>query len=219
LFLKEGVTKELMEEVQGRAEKVIMDAGEEYKAVFMAQFREGMSARLGLKGYCDGDFDTLFTPWLDALEQGEIDFNHSFRRLGTLKTRELATEQGRKQAAAIFFSKDASPSIGLEEAQKLIASWLELWRTRIIETWGEDNDEPRKKAMDAVNPNFLPRNWVLDELIQRVEKEGEREILQRIQHMSLNPFNESWSWDAKEEARFCGDVPKFKAGLQCSCSS
>jgi len=218
-FKKDGVTDDLIQEVQERGEKLIMDAGEEYKAVFMAEFRQGMAARLGLKTYKKGDFDNLFTPWLDALEHGEIDFNHSFRRLGKLQMKDLATEEGRTQAAAIFFAKDASPGIALDEAKKRLGSWLDKWRSRIIEVWGEDGDEERRKAMDAVNPNFLPRNWILDELIRRVEKQNEREILQRIQYMSLNPFNDSWSWDALEEARLCGDVPKYKAGLQCSCSS
>jgi hypothetical protein len=37
--------------------------------------------------------------------------------------------------------------------------------------------------------------------------------------MSLNPFEENWGWDEAEEERFCGDVPKFKEMMQCSCSS
>ena len=66
---------------------------------------------------------------------------------------------------------------------------------------------------------FTPKSWILDELIQRVEKGGEREILRNVLHMALHPFEESWGWDAAEEARFCGEVPKFRRALQCSCSS
>lgn len=66
---------------------------------------------------------------------------------------------------------------------------------------------------------FVPRGWILDELIERVEKKGERQILKDIMTMSLNPFNEEWGINREEEERFCGDPPKYKAGLQCSCSS
>ncbi len=66
---------------------------------------------------------------------------------------------------------------------------------------------------------FIPKNWVLDELIQRVEHGGERDILQRVLHMALNPFEDSWGWDRGEEERFCGDVPRQGRAMQCSCSS
>lgn len=63
------------------------------------------------------------------------------------------------------------------------------------------------------------RNWILEEVIERVEKKGERGILQRVLAMSLEPFRTEWGGDRDEEERFCSDVPKYKAGLQCSCSS
>jgi uncharacterized protein YdiU (UPF0061 family) len=66
---------------------------------------------------------------------------------------------------------------------------------------------------------FIPRSWILDELIERVEKKGERDILQGVMKMALNPFEESWDWNKEEEDRFCGDVPHIKRAMQCSCSS
>jgi uncharacterized protein YdiU (UPF0061 family) len=66
---------------------------------------------------------------------------------------------------------------------------------------------------------FVPRSWILDELIERVEKKGERDILNQIMKLNLNPFEEKWDWNADEEERFCGDVPKYKGMMQCSCSS
>ncbi|KAF3350405.1 hypothetical protein VdG2_01404 [Verticillium dahliae VDG2] len=84
-------------------------------------------------------------------------------------------------------------------------------------------------ATDAVNPNFVPRNWVLDEVIRRVEKGGERDVLRRAMHMALHPFEDAWhgetvdgrvhEGDAEEEARWVGDVPKLERAMQCSCSS
>jgi uncharacterized protein YdiU (UPF0061 family) len=66
---------------------------------------------------------------------------------------------------------------------------------------------------------FVPRSWILDELIERVEKKGERDILPAIMKLNLDPFNENWDWNESEEERFCGDVPKYKGMMQCSCSS
>jgi hypothetical protein len=37
--------------------------------------------------------------------------------------------------------------------------------------------------------------------------------------LNLDPFSEEWGWNAEEEQRFVGDVPKYKGMMQCSCSS
>lgn len=66
---------------------------------------------------------------------------------------------------------------------------------------------------------FVPRGWILDEVIERVERKGDRDILDRTMQMSLNPFNDEWGLDKQEEERFCGDVPKYKRAMMCSCSS
>lgn len=65
----------------------------------------------------------------------------------------------------------------------------------------------------------MPRSWILDELIDRVEKKHERDILPQMMKLTLEPFRETWGWDESEEERLCGDVPKYKGLMQCSCSS
>lgn len=56
-------------------------------------------------------------------------------------------------------------------------------------------------------------------MIDRVENKNEREILNNVMKMALDPFKEEWGWNKEEEERFCGDVPKQKIAMQCSCSS
>jgi serine/tyrosine/threonine adenylyltransferase len=84
-------------------------------------------------------------------------------------------------------------------------------------------------AMKKVNPNFVPRGWILDEVIKRVEKGGERDVLKRVLHLALHPFEDSWAGrefdgvvfegDKEEEVRWTSDVPRTERALQCSCSS
>ena len=118
-----------------------------------------------------------------------------------------------------------SVALGSEdEARTRLARWLEKYRLRVVEDWEEGNDEARFAAMKAVNPKFIPRSWVLDELIERVEKKGEREVLDRVMHMALNPFEEEYKGEGGEQGReeyerFCGDVPRYQRAMQCSCSS
>ena len=171
------------------------------------------------------------------MEALELDFNHFFRRLSSLKTADISTPEARKEKAAVFFHSEGPPkTFGESDAREQLAKWLETWRGRIIDDWKEDDgqvsqakEEERMQAMKQVNPNFVPRGWILDEVIQRVEKKGERDVLDRIMHMALHPFEDSWDgktvdgthWkgDAAEEQRWIGDVPKPDRAMQCSCSS
>jgi serine/tyrosine/threonine adenylyltransferase len=221
-FMEKGVRQEDAEELISRAEGIITQAGEEYKAVFLNEYKRLMTARLGLKTHKESDFESLFSEILDTMESLELDFNQFFRKLSNLKVSDLETEARRQEAAGVFFHHEGVTGIGNteESARKRIGEWLDRWQTRVYEDWGPDGrDEERQAEMKKVNPKFIPKAWILDELIKRVEKGGERDILDRVLHMALHPFEESWGWDAAEEQRFCGDVPRGERAMQCSCSS
>lgn len=220
-FVNEGVSKTWADELIKRAENLIERTGEEYKAVFLAEYKRLMTARLGLKTHKEEDFDVLFSELLDTLEALELDFNHTFRKLSHLSMSEIESEEQRKDKAGIFFHHEGlTGTVGSEDdARARIAKWLGQWRARVVEDWGESQDSERQGAMKKVNPKFIPRSWILDELIDRVEKKGEREILNNIMKMALNPFEEEWGWNKEEEERFCGDVPRYSRAMQCSCSS
>lgn len=222
-FKDEGVKEEWMDEVVSRGRHAIESVGEEYQKVFLAEYKRLMIARLGLKTIKDNDLDDLISGCLGFLESLELDFNHAFRRLSYFSLKDIDTDEKRKEVASKFFHHEGlSGLVGSEdEAREKVAEWLAKWAERIKEDWGESEEaeQERVKAMRAVNPKFVPRSWILDEVIDRVEKKGDRDILPHIMDMTLNPFNEEWGWDREEEERFCGDVPKFQRAMQCSCSS
>jgi len=221
-FMEKGVRQEDVDELISRAEGIITRAGEEYKAVFLEEYKRLMTARLGLKTHKESDFKSLFSELLDSMESLELDFNQFFRKLSNLKVSDLETQARRQEVASIFFHREGVTGIGNteESARKRIGEWLDRWQTRVYEDWGPDGqDEERQIEMKKVNPKFIPKAWILDELIKRVEKGGEREILDRVLHMALHPYEESWGWDVAEEERFCGDVPREKRAMQYSCSS
>ena len=229
-FIKHGVTQDFAPELIKRAETIIQAVGEEYKAVFMAEYTSLMRARLGLKSEQEKDFDELFSELLDTMEALELDFNHFFRRLTDLPITDLlANEESRRKAAKTFLHSEGIPQtagVGEEEGLQRLGKWLQHWAERVAVDWGNDldGDLDRRKGMKAVNPKFVPRSWILDEIIKRVEKGGEREVLARVMRMAERPFEDHWADEADrdaraEEERWCGDVPREGRGMQCSCSS
>ncbi|CAM6092650.1 unnamed protein product [Calypogeia fissa] len=221
-FMEKGVSEEDADGLVSRAEKIIKRAGEEYRAVFFDEYKRLMTLRLGLKTRNESDFKSLFSELLDTMEALELDFNQFFRKLSNINVASLSSDDRRQEAAGVFFHHEGVTGLGNteESARKRIADWLDRWQLRVYEDWGPDGqDEERQKEMKTVNPKFIPKSWILDELIKRVEKGGERDILDRMLNLALHPFEERWGWDEAEEERFCGDVPKRERAMQCSCSS
>ncbi|KAL4928234.1 YdiU domain protein [Aspergillus undulatus] len=220
-FVNQGVNEDAAPALIKRAETIIERTGDEYRTVFLNQYKRLMTKRLGLKTQKESDFQELYSDLLDTLEALELDFNHFFRRLSGVSLSDLETEAGRKDVAPRFFHTEGFGGIGYTEdsARERIAKWLDKWHQRVLEDWSADSDAERQQAMKAVNPNFVPRGWILDEIIERVERRGERDVLNRVVNMALNPFNEEWGVNKEEEERFCGDVPKFQRAMMCSCSS
>ncbi|CAK7264985.1 hypothetical protein SEPCBS119000_001279 [Sporothrix epigloea] len=229
-------------ELATRAEDIILRVGEEYKTYFISEYKRLFMARLGLPPPSNkelaaaGEMDPIITSLLDVIEQIELDFNLFFRRLSSVRLADLETPDDRLRTANRFFYREGVTSaVGEETGRQLVAEWLSEWRGRILATHKtvtpDDRDERRIQAMKAVNPNFVPRGWVLDEVIRRVERDGERDVLRRIMHMALHPFADKWhdqtfdgdnepfKGDPLEEIRWTQDVPEGQRAMQCSCSS
>ena len=222
VFANKGITEDFAPELVKRAETLIQSTGEEYKAIFLAEYSRLMRLRLGLTSEQEDDFNALFSELLDTLEALELDFNHFFRRLSSVGLGEVETDESRRETASRFFhSEGLTASSGTDEATACgrMAGWLNQWATRVRQDWGPDRDDEREARMTAVNPKFVPRSWILDEIIRRVDKGKERTVLERVMRMVENPFLEHWGGDAAEEERWCGDVPRENRMMQCSCSS
>lgn len=161
-FATEGVSEAFAPELIKRAETIIEATGAEYKAVFLAEYKRLMTLRLGLQTQKESDFDRLLSELLDSMQALELDFNHFFRRLASVKLASVATDEQRKEVAALFFHKEGVTGLGNteESARARVAAWLERWRGRVLEDWGEGEgaDGQRQAAMKQVNPKVSP--WV-----------------------------------------------------------
>lgn len=221
-FVEKGVREDEADALVSRAEALITRVGEEYKSTFLAEYKRLMTARLGLKIYKESDFETLYSELLDTMEALELDFNQFFRKLSSIPISSLETTALRKEASTQFFHHEGVTGLNntMESATTRLSDWLAKWQARIYEDWGPDgDDENRITEMKKINPKFIPKGWILDEIIKRVDKGGERDVLNRVMKMVSDPFKDSWDGDREEEERWCGDVPRADRAMQCSCSS
>ncbi|KAI0635681.1 UPF0061-domain-containing protein [Trametes polyzona] len=198
-----------------------------------------MHARLALRRL-DADDELLFSrPLLDLMEDHRLDFHGTFRRLARFRPA-IARDAGALGAFVEgLLGLTADPErLDRERATADWKIWLEKYAGRIEserELWeqdGEDVDALREKAAKAANPRFVLRQWVLEEVIKKVEADPEsgKRVLAKVLHMACNPF-EPWgaedfegddsSLDAetREERRYCSIGERKLLGFQCSCSS
>ncbi|KAJ3553598.1 hypothetical protein NP233_g12609 [Leucocoprinus birnbaumii] len=196
--------------------------------------------RLGFKKQDSKDQTVFFQPLLDMMESHKLDFHITFRNLVDFDpTWDMkGTEIDHYITRLLSATPDAS-SLKKEDAAEQWKNWLKIYAERIDAEiseglWGdaEKAKEERQEKIRLVNPRFVLRQWVLEEVIQRVERDtnsGKR-VLAKVMHMACNPY-EAWGAEGderaeaelekeeREERRFCGIGEKKMLGFQCSCSS
>lgn len=213
-FVEEGLKQDQVKGVLERAEKTIEGVGDEFTSRFKTKYVELMVQRLGLVEQRDDDHDKVLTPLLDMLQDCELDYNQFFRKLG-----DATFFSGAEVDPAVFFQKDRGfvPSLDLDEAKSRVSKWLETYQAR-LESEGSTNDASRRERMHKINPKFVLKTWVMDEVIENAQK-GNFETYKQILEMSLDPFKDSWGFDKCFEDHVTGDTPKTGRDIQCSCSS
>ncbi|KAI0768074.1 hypothetical protein BD413DRAFT_137978 [Trametes elegans] len=204
------------------------------------EYRRLMHARLALRRLDADDELLLARPLLDRMEDHRLDFHGTFRRLAAFRPATAKDPDALRAFAEGVLALSAEPErLDRERAIADWKGWLEKYAARIEserELWqddgGVDVDKQREAAAKAANPRFILRQWVLEEVIKKVETDpvSGRRILRKVLHMACNPF-EPWGAEGfdgdenelnpevREERRYCSLGEKQLLGFQCSCSS
>ncbi|KAG6830659.1 hypothetical protein H0H92_015556 [Tricholoma furcatifolium] len=227
-----------------------------------------MRARLGLRVADPTDEGRVWGPLLGMMERQGLDFHGTLRRLGGFRGRVVGADGGEGDAdrdrdrVAQFVEMVVGPEKVSEagwarEREGVVRewrAWLGVYEERLgrageVAAWVADADadadastnDPesrREQAMRLANPRFVLRQWVLEEVIKRVERDAEsgRRVLAKVMRMAASPF-EAWGAEGdsyagrevtrevtmtkeeEEERRLCGVGERRMLGFQCSCSS
>ncbi len=140
----------LLEQEEGSKEAALEKAKEALSAFdpqFEAARLAGMRRKLGLFTERDGDA-ALAQDLLDRMAANQADFTLTFRRLCDA----AAAPEGDQGVRALF----ADPTS--------YDTWAASWRQRLAEE--PDSAQARAVAMRLVNPAFIPRNHLVEAVIQ-----------------------------------------------------
>ena len=128
---------------------------------FQHHYRPKLMRKIGLLDLCEAN-DRLAEDLFSCMSDGQADFTLTFRRLSDLKRIATAADD----AFIDLFSGNSN-----------ILDWLARWRARLATENRSDID--RTIDMKTVNPLFIPRNHLIEEVIRAA-----------VDHNDLNPFNQ-----------------------------
>jgi uncharacterized protein YdiU (UPF0061 family) len=184
-----------------------------YADTYTATFRRRLAHKLGVDAL-DGDGDDeLVRDLFEVLEQAETDMTIFHRRLARVPVAPGVDAAIRREPLREAFY-DESAALADEPRARLDA-WLERWAARVRAS-GEP-DAARVARMHAVNPKYVPRNY-LAQLAIDAAAQGDTTVLQRLLRVLERPYDEQ-----PEHEEFAGRRPEWarhRAGCSAlSCSS
>jgi len=139
---------------------------------FRAFYREGMRRKLGLSEWQEGD-DELAHDLLSRMADHGADFTLTFRRLSALGDEP---------------SSDDSRVSSLFREPLAFDEWAMRWRRRIsIDAipFAEGQQEMR-----SVNPAFIPRNHLIEQVIQSAVRENDYTPFETLLEVLLKPYED-----------------------------
>ncbi|KAK0421477.1 hypothetical protein EV421DRAFT_1283008 [Armillaria borealis] len=186
------------------------------QAVISEEYVRLMRRRLGLRRQDESDESAIIRPLLRTMQDQALDFHGTFRTLSRGAVVENLLGVNKDDG----FRKDWERWVGTYEAR--IESEKDEWSSQA----------ERLEEMRKANPRFILRQWVLEEVIAKVEKDPDagKTVMAKVLQMACSPFDpwgaeddsrpdEELSAEEQEERRYCGLGDKSMLGFQCSCSS
>ena len=166
-----------------------------YEGAFAAKIDELLHAKLGLQNSLPEDAE-LLASMFSLMQANHVDFTQFFRKLGMLQVDQPQLDAPVRD---LFIDRDA------------FDAWATQYRARLRQQPGSDVE--RRRAMDAVNPKYVLRNYLAQVAI---EKAGQKDFSEVAKLLSVleHPFDEQHDNEA-----YAALPPDWASHLEVSCSS
>lgn len=204
-----------------RTNQIVSTASEIYETTYINYYLKLVCKRLGITQK-PTDHLGILSMLFDTLEYTKLDYTSFFVILERLPI--LSDKFDLDKAALSFipsnFKDDPFTNYSKENVIKQLKVFLKQFKERIQQENISDSDRFTKAS--KVNPLFVPKNWIFDEVIQYTQDHNmDSRYIKKLLAMSCNPYNkEKWGTDLKDiEARWLQPTEKKKLMSQCGCSS
>nr|WP_111495804.1 YdiU family protein [Marinobacter bohaiensis] len=163
-----------------------------YETTYNSTFESLMKGKLGLETEDEGDM-SLIMDLFSLMHEQRVDYTRFFRGLSTRH------------------SRGDAPVRDLFVDRSLADDWLARYEARLQQETAAGSQ--REKAMCAVNPKYILRNYLAQEAIQDAQT-GHYETAHRLLEVLKRPFDEQ-----PENEAYAALPPDWGKHLEISCSS
>jgi uncharacterized protein YdiU (UPF0061 family) len=140
-------------------------------------YRAGLQRKLGLAELQDGDV-ALADDLLTRMSENAADFTLTFRRLSDVADQDPQSDEG---VRSLFDDPSA------------FDGWAVCWRHRLAAE--ERSGEARRASMRSVNPAFIPRNHLVEEVIKAAVEDKDLEPFEQLLAVLASPYDDQPSRD------------------------
>ena len=201
----------------------------EMEAVFESETEKTWRVKLGFEADCDARTaavaDALWREKLEPLlRDAETDFVVAFRQLSSAVAADLGDSRGDsndsndsndsrlfEHVACAFYDEKAA-----RQNANLRRDWIAFlteWRAAVLGDagWSAARAAAIKKKMDAANPKYVLREWMLVEAYEAAKLSGDFAPSEALQRLTARPYEEGTE---EETARYYRPAPSAfrKAG-------
>jgi uncharacterized protein YdiU (UPF0061 family) len=166
-----------------------------YQGAFAAKIDELLHAKLGLERNLAQDAE-LLAAMFALMQDNHVDFTQFFRKLGLLQ-RDLPELDA--PLRDLFIDRAA------------FDAWATQYRARLRQETRSDSE--RRRAMDAVNPKYVLRNYLAQVAIEKASQKDFSEVA-RLLAILEHPYDEQPGNEA-----YAALPPDWASHLEVSCSS
>lgn len=164
----------LLKDESPSPDQSIQSALTAFQDTFNQHWSMGLAQKIGLTSLGDGDGDgELIERLLVLMSADEADFTLSFRNLAAA----LAPAEQTADAFLDLFPTQAPAA----------KQWLNDWKLRVVQQ--ERNATAIQSAMNEVNPLYIPRNHLVEEVILEAQR-GEYGGVVKMHELLQSPYRE-----------------------------
>lgn len=226
VFPKEGrenaTDEETLEQYRSTAKEFVQEVlNTEFKGWFMDRLLYKSSQKIGLdvekKKPTSDDMEAVIVPLLDWLTDYQVDHHRFYRSLSNYKITSAGEEKDAQDAVDQHLVIITQDDAVLADCKAALKPWLSIYRHRLLDDAVDCSK--RKERMDTVNPRFILRNSIAQNVIDAFEEDSLHDatlVLNACFEACIDPFKEHYdnpiieNWIAQ---------PVPDEDLRCSCSS
>jgi len=155
-----------------------------YAETFDREWQGMMAGKLGFVAYCPDSDDELISELMVLLPRVETDMTLFFRRLADLT---VASEGPETEGMALLQDCYYRPEQLRPEYTERLSRWLRRYRDRLRQDGLADAE--RRRRMNAVNPNYVLRNYLAQLAIDKAEQ-GDFAMVNELLDLLRRPYDE-----------------------------